>query len=123
MHQRDRMWTPLQVKRLAVRARNALDGLVPEYRSGFTYVHGRRDNHHPTEEEREQQAQIKQVRRISDPTGDIVAEQEENRRRLARAAANLEHATKELETALDLVKRVFDRPDDYFRPLESYRSS
>lgn len=118
---RPRLWTPLQVKRLSREMKAALDKLVPEYGEAHTYIHGRRDGHHQTDEERQQQAQVSAVRRIADPTGDIVAEQESNRKRLLQAAQKLEHAAQEIDAATALIKRVFSSPDDYYEPLESYR--
>lgn len=117
MHQRHRLWSPLQVKRLTREVKETLDKLVKEYGEAHAYVYGRRDSR--TDEN--------QGHRIShsgksDPTGDAVADQEENRKRLARAARKLEHAAREVDSAQDLIKRVFSAPDDYFEPLESYRS-
>lgn len=121
MRRSSRLWTPLQVKRLSREMKAALDKLVPEYAEAHIYVHGRRDGHHQTDEEREQQAQVSTVRRTSDPTGDIVAEQENNRKRVAQAARRLNHAAQEIDAANALIKRVFSQPDDYYQSLEGYR--
>lgn len=110
------LWTPLQVRRLTREVKETLDRLIPEYQQAHDYCWGRRDSR--TDEN--------QGHRISssgksDPTGDAVAEQEENRRRLGQACRKLEHAAREVDAAHDLIKSVFSAPDDYLQPLESYR--
>lgn len=111
-----RLWSPLQIKRLSREIKETLDKLVPEYVEAHAYVYSRRDSR--TDEN--------QGHRISssgksDPTGDAVVEQEDNRKRLAQAARKLEHAAQEVDASVAIVKRIFSAPDDYTEPLESYR--
>jgi hypothetical protein len=113
---RPRLWTPLQVRRLTREMNATLAKVQAEYTEAHAYVFERRDS--ATDEN--------QGHRISnsgtsDPTGEAVVSQEDNRRRLAQAARKLEHAAQEIDAASALIKRVFSSPDDYYQPLESYR--
>lgn len=117
--QRDQLWTPFQVKHYALKLRATLTEIVDEYKQAHLYVHEQKDRHHPTEDERLQQTQVRRIRRTSDPTGDIVADQESNRRRLARAMRKLEHAEKEIEAAKAQINRVFMDEEDEYRRLEA----
>lgn len=118
---RKRLLSPRQLKTLAREMKDTLDKLIPEYVEAFEYTHGRRDGHHQTDEEREQSAEVGRVRRLSDPTGEIVSEQESNRRRLAVAGEKLDRAAKDIDSAVAHIKNVFSSPDDYFEKLEGYK--
>ena len=120
--QRKPFRTPLQVTRLSREIKSTLNALVPEYREAHTYVRGRKDGRHLTDDERKQQSQIGAVKRFVDPTGDIVAGQETNRERLIEAGEKLARAKRDIKSAEALIKHVFSSPDDYYQQLESYRS-
>jgi hypothetical protein len=111
-----RLWTPLQVRRLTREINATLGKVLAEYTEAHAYVFERRDS--ATDEN--QGLRISNSG-TSDPTGEAVVSQEDNRRRLAQAARKLEHAAQEIDAASVLIKRVFSSPDDYYRPLESYR--
>lgn len=116
-----RLATPFQVKRLSREINAALGKVVAEYDEAHLYVHEQKDRHHPTEEERQQSSEIRRVRRTSDPTGDIVASQESNRRRLVQAVKKLEHAAREIDAAHAGIRRVFQDPEDEYTRLENVR--
>lgn len=112
-----RLWTPLQVRRLTREMNAAMAKLLAEYEEAHKYIYERRDSQ--TDENKGHRISSSGK---SDPTGEAVISQEDNRKRLAQAAKKLEHAAQEVDAAAALVKRVFSSPDDYYRPLESYRS-
>lgn len=115
----NRLWTPFQVKRLSREINGALGKVIAEYDEAHLYVHERKDRHKATDEERQQQAEIRRVRRVSDPTGDTVADQEGNRRRLVQATKKLEHAAREIDAAHAQIRRVFMDEEDEYRRLEA----
>lgn len=111
-----RLWTPLQVRRLTREMNATLAKLLAEYGEAHAYVFERRDARTD-----ENQGHRISSSGTSDPTGEAVISQEDNRKRLIQAARKMEHAAQEIDAAAALVKKVFSGPDDYYQPLESYR--
>src|SRR5687768_2318678 len=95
---------------------STLAKVLAEYGEAYEYCLQRRDS--STDENKGQRISSSGK---SDPTGEAVVSQEDNRRRLGQAARKLEHAAQEIDAASALIKRVFSSPDDYYQPLESYR--
>lgn len=111
---RSRSWSPFQLKRLSREMKESLEAIVPLYREAHEYTYERRDS--GTDENKGHRISSSGK---SDPTGEAVISQEDNRRRLNAAARKLEHAAREIDAAHAQIKRVFTNPEDEYHRLEA----
>jgi vacuolar-type H+-ATPase subunit D/Vma8 len=116
---RTRLRTPREIESQVRDIKATLDKLIDAtygYREAHDYVSDRRASQ--TDENKRMRISGSHV---SDPTLETVVSQETNKGRPAQAGASLDSAANDMRSALARVRRVFDGPNDYYEPLESYR--
>jgi hypothetical protein len=114
--------TPLELERHVRGLREALDKLSKgKYSYREAHDHVRTDRRDPVRSDENQGIRISNSH-VSDPTAEIVESQAWNRERLVQVSSLIESAEADVNTALARLREVFSSPDDYFKPLEGYRS-
>lgn len=91
--------------------------IVKEYRHAHDYSFGRRDRV-VTPEEREVSTQVGKVKRTSDPTGEVVLEQESLRNTLRRIGKRVDRLVKDAQSIEGVLADVFEDPNAY-EPLRN----
>jgi hypothetical protein len=100
-------------------ADKVIPDIIANYHDAYQYGFDRRDRGQPTDEEREASTEVSRVKRTSDPTGDIVIEQERTRRILRRAGKKIDGLTKAADSIQGLLSEIFTSEDDDYEPLAS----